>query len=184
MAGSHILGSNHPWQKSIFTLIKPVYCLFCIFSNMPLECQSNFHFLDLSSTGTAPEEDHKSSHCYYYHVNCWVLTMVYPPTQKKYVSIVLHFIQPQRLSTTPNFVISHHPNLSSIFIERTYVFPFYCNVWNKGQNCHFLEHFLNPLRFCFPAIAISWPKTHKNPYGFGCFLCWHLLLIKLWDDFS
>ena len=32
----------------------------------------------------------------------------------------------------------------------------------SGKTAHFLEHILNLLRFCFPAIVISLAQTHKN----------------------
>ena len=70
--------------------------------------------------------------------------------------ICFPFIQFQR---SPTFLFFH----PLILPPMTFI--------NKQQNCHSLEHFLNPLRFCSPEV-ISWLKQiHNKSLQFGCFLC-------------
>ena len=72
MVGSHVLGWYFPLTKVSLYLNWACVLSLCICDNIPLECQVSFLWAP-QSTDMAPGEDHKSPHCYCYHVNCWLL---------------------------------------------------------------------------------------------------------------
>ena len=110
-----------------------------------------------------PQDTSPQDHCHLVHRHTTSLcckhslsTILYPPISL----LILCFFESQRF---PCFAFSHLPIYHQwISGNPPCASSFDSYAWNKVQNCHCLEHFLNLLRFCFPAMVslaqINWKK--------------------------
>ena len=137
-----------PWQRSIFALTEPVYSLFASRMTCPSNVKVGSFFPDPSKHDQHQSRDHKSPHCYYFHVNCWLLTILYPEMcVYSFAFYPIPEIHPLPLLCPASLIhiqwISCNPLSSSSLILMHKI---------NGKSV-FSRHFVNPLRFCFPAIV-------------------------------
>ena len=146
---------------SVFTLTEPVYCLLVskithLWSVwvIPLSLQTPQG--TISHRSPRPPDPSLLSSCPHTTAACCecpLLTILCPPMRKKHVSLHFPAIQAQRFPTVHSCTSLTHLHWRS----RTppHASSFDCNIYNKLQHFHSLEHFLNLLSFCFPATVIS-----------------------------
>ena len=154
---------------------------FCIYDNISLDYQLISFFWPPQGTDTTTEHqsgDHKSPHCCYYPINCWLL-LFYTYLCKRNMCLSFYFLSNPRIFP---ILLSSTSLIYHLQILCNLLMPCLLIVMYKAKcRTHILWSIFS-VHWDIVSQQLSPVWLTKILYRFECFLCWHLCIcINFWQ---